>query len=240
MQCASLEIVSLCGAQAVYQRVLVLGYVDELLMRSKVAFCNHLKSLAPADRNNAHPLSSFTPLFEAMHSELEQRALTERKQKIANKPRSFVDSKKFANTRQGNKQSCAVGSGKLVGTTSTEVHAMSAGSMPGGVGVDKDGNGVSGNGEGDASDDTTDIAANIAKLKAAGLPPRRKSSTKGGKEEDAKNEGKKGKEARVWDTNDVKGGSKQQLDFSKKEDKGSARAKVFRGKQVRKAAPWFI
>ena len=211
--------------------MLVLSYVDELLARVRVAFCNLLRAKAPEQRSNVYPCSGFTAAFEAIHAELEQRALEERKTKVANKPRAFTDSKKFANTRQGNKQSCAVGGGKAE-------PAASGGGGANGSGAAAEVDGAASAEAKDAEEEAADglsaeqIAANRAKLRAGGGPPGRKKGAGGGKggEEEGAAPVKKGKEARSWDG---EAPGKQSLDFSKKEERGAARpVKVFTGKRV--------
>jgi signal recognition particle receptor subunit alpha len=210
---------------AVYQRVLSLPYVDELLQRCKSAFVGLLRDVAPAERDNIHPCASFTPKFNAMQAEMEQRAREANKQKSVKAPRAFSDSKKFANTRQGNRQSCAVG-GAGASPSAASASPASSTSAAAAAGGEEDGEDLS----------QEQIAANIAKLKA-GVPgpPRRKSSKldKGGGAKDGGGEpaaeGKKGKEMRTWD-GDKPG--KQVLDYSKKDGGAPRKSKVFEGKKV--------
>ena len=83
--------------------------MDELLERVRDAFCGVLRGIASEGRDDSFPSKGFTAAFDSIQAELELKALEERKLKAANKPRAFTESKKFANTRQGNKESCAVG-----------------------------------------------------------------------------------------------------------------------------------
>ena len=216
-------------AVAVYQRVLVLGYVDELLTRVINAFKKELQQVAPEARQDMYPHEIFSPVFAKMHGALEQRALDERKTKAVKVPRAFNESKKFANTKAGNKQSCAVGGGDKPSSAASEVEKATGGDA---ATADDDEISVGG---GDSPTKDSQIAANIAKLKAGGGgPPGRKKSFKGGKEEDeapgASPGGKKGKEARKWDGTDD--GTPKNLDFSKKLQPGESRTKVFKGGAV--------
>ena len=197
---------------AVYQRVLTLSYVDDLLSRCKAAFVEVLRGLAPGARDDLHPLKAFTNTFASLQAEIEAKALEDRKAAVK-KPRSFSESKKFANTKAGNKASCAVGGGSK---PSEEKPAAETGAAP----------------EEDAADEEAksgeltkeQIAANIAKMKGGGGPPRKK---KGGED----GEGKKGKEKRNWDGEENP--TPKNLDFSDSKGKPAAsKVQVFKGKKV--------
>ena len=151
---------------AVYQRVIVLPYVDDLLSQCKDAFVSMLGGIAEGERENLYPCKAFTKKFDSLQAELEQRAMEERKSKLVKAPRSFSESKKFANTKQGNKQSCMVGGGK---------DSEPGGGKGGGGGAAAAGAGGEADGEADGGDanagPTQDqIAANIAKMRAGGRP----------------------------------------------------------------------
>ena len=205
--------------------MLVLGYVDELLERVRDAFCGVLRGIASEGRDDSFPSKGFTAAFDSIQAELELKALEERKLKAANKPRAFTESKKFANTRQGNKESCAVG-----GKSSASSTAHSAADSPMGSAAEAEPAAAEEEetGSGGGALTAEQIAANRAKLRAGGGPPGKK---KGAKGEDETSPAKKGKEGRSWD-GDEKALSKQQLDFSKKEDRGAPKSKVFQGKKV--------
>ena len=88
---------------AVYQRALRLPYVDELLRKCREAFCALLKGIPEAERDNAYPCARFGATYAELQAAAEQSAVQERLQQ--KKPRTFAESKKYANTRQGQKES---------------------------------------------------------------------------------------------------------------------------------------
>jgi len=208
-------------AVAIYQKFLVLDKVDELLAQCKEAFCNLLRSTAAEQRDNVYPCNAFSPKFEVIYSQMEQRAVEERKLKAANKPRSFAESKKFSNTRQGNKESCAV---KQPGaaTASPSKSGTASNSGKGGEGGEEN--------EEEQDDATQEqIAANIAKMRAGG-GPRKKGGGKGEKaKEEEGSEAPRKKEARVWDGEGKT--APKDLDFSKKGDRDT-KVRVFKGGKV--------
>ncbi len=217
--------------QAIYQRVLVLGYVDELLERVRGTFCDVLRGVAPEVRDDTFPSKGFTATFESIHAELEQRALEERKTKAASKPRAFTDSKKFANTRQGNKQSCAVGAKSAPGSATDGAADSPAAGVAEAEPTAAAEEATCSAGAGAGALTAEQIAANRAKLRAGGGPAGKKKGAKGFGGDDDAAPAKKGKEARTWD-GEEKGVGKQQLDFSKKEDRGAPKSKIFQGKKV--------
>ena len=84
---------------AIYQRGLVLQYVDELLAVCKQQFTAMLRQLPREEWDGAWPCNKFTATFGKLQQDVEKRAVEARLQQ--KKPRSFSDSKKFQNTRQG-------------------------------------------------------------------------------------------------------------------------------------------
>ena len=220
---------------AVYQRVLQLAYVDDLLTRAKDAFVKVLRGLAPSERDDIFPHASFTPRFTSLQSELEKTELETRKAKTTKVPRAFTDSKKFANTKAGNKQSCAVGGGdkpSSAGGAAASDKATGGAADGGDAAASASAEAQEENGANDGELSKDQIAANIAKMRAGGGgPPGARKKKGGGGDKDKDGEeggGKKGKEARKWDGDDA---TPKNLDFSKK-DAGGARARVFKGKAV--------
>jgi hypothetical protein len=84
---------------AIYQRGLVLQYVDELLTVCKQQFATMLRQLPPEQWDGVWPCNKFTATFSKLQQDVEKRAIETKLQQ--KKPRSFSDSKKFQNTRQG-------------------------------------------------------------------------------------------------------------------------------------------
>ena len=77
---------------AVYQRVITLPYVDELLSKCRDAFIVKLRSVAEEKRLDIFPCKAFDKQFAALQAEVEERAVAERKQKQVKTPRSFSES----------------------------------------------------------------------------------------------------------------------------------------------------
>ena len=84
---------------AIYQRGLVLQYIDELLTVCKQQFVTMLRQLPREQWDGAWPCNKFTATFSKLQQDVEKRAIETKLQQ--KKPRSFSDSKKFQNTRQG-------------------------------------------------------------------------------------------------------------------------------------------
>ena len=84
---------------AIYQRGLVLQYIDELLTVCKQQFVTMLRQLPRDQWDGAWPCNKFTATFSKLQQDVEKRAIETKLQQ--KKPRSFSDSKKFQNTRQG-------------------------------------------------------------------------------------------------------------------------------------------
>lgn len=84
---------------AIYQRGLVLQYIDELLTVCKQQFITMLRQLPRDEWDGAWPCNKFTATFSKLQQDVEKRAVEAKLQQ--KKPRSFADSKKFQNTRQG-------------------------------------------------------------------------------------------------------------------------------------------
>ena len=218
---------------AVYQRVLPLTHVDELLERVRAAFVGLLRGVSEASRDDLYPCARFTKTFATLEADVEARAREARSTaKKTATPRTFEQSKKFANTRQGNKQSCAVGGGSAAAAANDSPSAAAAANGDGDDGASADGpaGGTSGLSE-------AQVAANIAKLKGGGPGAFRKKKSsaavvEGGEGEAVGSEGKKkGKEGRSWDGS-APGEAKQTLDYSKKEGSATSRTTVFRGSKV--------
>ena len=190
---------------AIYQKHLTLGYVEELLLHVKQSFLQFARTTAAGELDALYPGEAFTSTFLQVHGEAEKRALAERV--TAKKQRSFAESKKFQNSRQGQKESATVGYGEkreaaIAEAAKEQQDAVAA----------------------TAAELSADqIAANRARLLKAGGP---KKGKKGGEEEDGA-PAKKGKEARNWDGGAKEPGKKEKLDFSKNE--GGHRAAVFKG-----------
>ena len=200
---------------AVYQRTLSLPYVDELLGACRAALKERLLAMPAEQRDDAYPCADFTRTFDGLHAEAEKRAVEERLK--ARKQRSFVESKKYNNTRQGQKES-ALGIAPPAPPKDPRVFAKNPAPVESTEAAEE----VGAPGRGLSSDD---IAANIAKLKASGGPAgrRKKGGPKGadGKDDDEEGGKPKGKAARVWDGGPPeegggKGGGRKSLDFSKK------------------------
>jgi len=131
------------------------------------------------------------------------------------KQRSFADSKKYNNTRQGQKEE-ALGMPKK--PTAAAASSAAARSTAGATGEQS---------AAEASLSSDDIAANIAKLKAGGGPRRsKKGADKGAdkgaataEEEEETGASRRGKERRVWDgdASSSPTDKKGSLDFSKKD-----------------------
>ena len=145
---------------AVYQRVLALSYVDDLLVRCRDAFVSLLRNVAPEARDVPLPPKAFAGTLAALQSELEQRTLEERKAKTAKVPRAFNESKKFANTRAGNKASCAVGGGDKPSAAAVD---LDQGAEASGAAADDEPAAAGASGDDKLSKDEQ-IAANIAKM----------------------------------------------------------------------------
>ena len=90
---------------AIYQRGLVLQYVDELLTVCKQQFATMLRQLPPEQWDGVWPCNKFTATFSKLQQDVEKRAIETKLQQ--KKPRSFSDSKKFQNTRQGARRAAA-------------------------------------------------------------------------------------------------------------------------------------
>ncbi len=84
---------------AIYQRGLVLAYVDELLTACKQQFAQYLSKVPEAEWDGVFPCDDFTGTFRKLQQDVEKRAVEAKL--AAKKPRSFTESKKFQNTRQG-------------------------------------------------------------------------------------------------------------------------------------------
>ena len=84
---------------AIYQRGLVLQYIDELLTVCKQQFVTMLRQLPREQWDGVWPCNKFTTTFSKLQQDVEKRAIETKLQQ--KKPRSFSDSKKFQNTRQG-------------------------------------------------------------------------------------------------------------------------------------------
>jgi hypothetical protein len=84
---------------AIYQRGLVLQYIDELLTVCKQQFVTMLRQLPQEQWDGVWPCNKFTATFSKLQQDVEKRAIETKLQQ--KKPRSFSDSKKFQNTRQG-------------------------------------------------------------------------------------------------------------------------------------------
>ena len=197
----------------IYQRGLVLQYVEELLVACKQQFPSVLRKLPQDEWDGAYPCDEFTATFARLQKEAEKRAVEERLK--AKKPREFAKTEKFQNTRQGQKEQCMVDKPKEA-EKAAEVEPPEAATGSDAPELSKE----------------DQIAANIAKLKTGGKPGpmKKKGSKAGGVKADDDGEPKKGKDKRSWDestdnSKPLKG--KQQLDFSKKEEGGS-RARVFK------------
>ena len=144
--------------------------------------------------------------------------MAERKQKQVKTPRSFSESKKFANTKQGNKESCAVGRAKDSPSSAAATAASAAGTSDGADGDDAT-SGLS----------QEQIAANIAKMKAAG-PMRKKSSKSlvGSPVAEEDSVGKKGKESACGTAARRRAGRRSSSTFRRRIP---ARARVFQGRR---------
>ena len=231
---------------AVYQRALRLPYVDELLRKCREAFCALLKGIPEAERDNAYPCARFGATYAELQAAAEQSAVQERLQQ--KKPRTFAESKKYANTRQGQKES-ALGiappkppaAGGAAGPPSPSPASPAAARA--GDGADADDAGADG-----AALSAEAIAANRAKLASKGGPKKKKGGGGrgkggggggggGGEEEEEEEEGaaKKGKEKRAWDDTGAGKSGKAGLDFSKKGEGGApapSRAAVYRASKA--------
>ena len=203
----------------VYQRGLVLQYVDELLVACKQQFPSVLRKLHQDEWDGAYPCDEFTATFARLQKEAEKRAVEERLK--AKKPREFAKTEKFQNTRQGQKEQC------MVDKPREAEKAAEAEPEPAEAATGADASELS---------KEEQIAAKIAKMKGGKVPaPFKKKGSKagGGKaDDDSSEQPKKGKDKRAWDDapdNAKPSKSKQQLDFSKKEDASAiAKARVFK------------
>jgi len=208
---------------AIYQRGLVLQYIDELLTVCKQQFVTMLRQLPQEQWDGVWPCNKFTATFSKLQQDVEKRAIETKLQQ--KKPRSFSDSKKFQNTRQGQKEQC------LAPADRPSADKPSAAPLAAADERDE---------AADDNEEMTDaaIAKNIAKLKSmggsaknAGKPGgfRKKSSTS--KMEADDDAPKKGKEKRSWDEGESKkastGKGKVELDFSNKDER-RASARVFK------------
>ena len=90
----------------IYQRGLVLQYVEELLVACKQHFPSVLRKLPLDEWDGAFPCDEFTSTFGRLQKEAERRAVEERLR--SKKPREFLKTDKFQNTRQGQKEQCMV------------------------------------------------------------------------------------------------------------------------------------
>jgi len=220
---------------AIYQRGLVLQYIDELLTVCKQQFITMLRQLPRDEWDGAWPCNKFTATFSKLQQDVEKRAVEAKLQQ--KKPRSFADSKKFQNTRQGQKEQC------LASADRPSADKLSAAAAAAEELDEREAAKAKGHEEG--GEELTDeaIAKNIAKLKSGG-------SAKGGKPGAFKKKGsaskleadddapKKGKEKRSWDEGESKtpgsgkgkGSGKEgkvELDFSNKDER-RATARVFK------------
>ncbi|KAJ3193599.1 hypothetical protein HK101_004570, partial [Irineochytrium annulatum] len=82
----------------VYQKILQLAYIEDLLETVKKAFCDMYAHVV-ADASRLRDFQ-FRDTFDVILSELEAREARDKKHRT---PRSFQESKKFANTLQGSK-----------------------------------------------------------------------------------------------------------------------------------------
>ncbi|KAL1527039.1 hypothetical protein AB1Y20_015725 [Prymnesium parvum] len=193
---------------AIQQKHLSLPYVEELLVHLKHAFLQVARARSPTELDAMYPCAAFTPTFLRIHAEVEKRALAERV--TLKKQRSFAESKKFQNTRQGQKESATVGYAEKREAMEAEVAKEQQQAVAA------------------TAAELTDeqIAANRAKLARGGSAKKGKKDKPTG--DDEVGAARKGKEARNWDGNGAKEpGKKEKLDFSKKED--GRRAAVFQG-----------
>ena len=197
---------------AVYQRVLTLSYVDDLLSRCKAAFVEVLRGLAPGARDDLHPLKAFTNTFASLQAEIEAKALEDRKAAVK-KPRSFSESKKFANTKAGNKASCAVGGGSKPSEETPAAETAAAAEEE------------EAEEEAESGELTKEqIAANIAKMKGGGGPPRKRRAERMGRAKRARRRGigterrTNAEESRLLGQQGQAGGSKVQVFKGKKVD----------------------
>ena len=102
---------------AVYQRFLVLSYVDELLLQCRAAFCDLLRPMSDDERDNAFPCTLFTPIFGTIETEIKRR-WTAQRSRAAHKPCSFTNSKGLSTPPDtavdGGEDGCG-GGGELLG-----------------------------------------------------------------------------------------------------------------------------
>ena len=215
---------------AVHQKGLALSYLGELLDACRAAFRKVLAPIPVENRDSVFPCDAFTPRFDELHTEVEERAVNEKLK--ARKQRSFAESRKYGNTRQGQKESALGLENSLAAKGTKEPRKWGDdGATSGGSALSSPeplARAPSDEAEGAGELSSTAIAANIAKMRAGG--PRKKGGKKGGGkgEEDGEEEprAKQKKEMRDWDGSHGHGnaaGGKKQLDFSKKEEDARAR-----------------
>ncbi|KAI8929475.1 SRP54-type protein [Entophlyctis helioformis] len=199
-----------------HQKVLALGYIDDLLGGIKSTFCGRFKDeLASGDVvSHLDAFSDYNPVFDAVLDAVEESARDTKKHKA---PRSFKETRKYASTLEGSQQSPA----------QQRKDASAAGGAD--AARKNDGSAAAGSA---AGSDSESLAAKLEKLARKGVGPRKGSAAKrvapakaaAGSVDGASApasgasspQPKKGKQMRAWDAsgNAVMGSASQKLDFS--------------------------
>ncbi|KAJ1332893.1 hypothetical protein BSLG_008520 [Batrachochytrium salamandrivorans] len=184
---------------AVHQSVLSLPHMDALLNAVKTTFCARFAEII-SDISHIDTYAEYDDIFDAVLEAVEEKTKEAKKNKV---PRSFKDSKKYANTLEGSQQKKP----EILATAVAELIPGTTSSSP-------------------STSDADTLASKLEKLAKRGVAGR-KSVTKRAKAPDVQaplaSKTKKGKQMRAWDAS---GGSMsidphQKLDFSESVEEGT-------------------
>ncbi|KAH6594818.1 hypothetical protein BASA50_006292 [Batrachochytrium salamandrivorans] len=184
---------------AVHQSVLSLPHMDALLNAVKTTFCARFAEII-SDISHIDTYAEYDDIFDAVLEAVEEKTKEAKKNKV---PRSFKDSKKYANTLEGSQQKKP----EILATAVAELIPGTTSSSP-------------------STSDADTLASKLEKLAKRGVAGR-KSVTKRAKAPDVQaplaSKTKKGKQMRAWDAS---GGSisidpHQKLDFSESVEEGT-------------------
>mmetsp|Transcript_14817 Transcript_14817/g.20666 ORF Transcript_14817/g.20666 Transcript_14817/m.20666 type:complete len:595 (-) Transcript_14817:42-1826(-) len=132
----------------VYQKILQLLYIDELLEAVRKKFCDHYRETLEDVKIRTKQHLEFTDMFVKILESVESRSERQKKERAEKGPRKFEQTDKASKTKDDS-------SDKESASAKKEVSDKA-----------------------DSEDDSSNVQSNIEKLKAKGLGPRGKSSTK--------------------------------------------------------------